>query len=347
MGYRILLIMPRFYGMELKTKAALESQGHVVVWIENKSLVFDYHGTNSKFKVPRRIYSWLFTPRVNFLKKQLKSIENLKFDILFAFNGFIICSFLFNLLKRYNPELRSVIFLWDSSRMFSWSRETKLFDRVVTFDQADAQSFGLEYCPNYYIKDKEELINRSGYDLFFAGKFSTERLNMLDKIIDQVSVCNCNLYLKMLIGYRKLLHCKVLYRFLKLTGLMTPWAKDYVANYEVVEGISKRDFFIREEIGFELLQSEMSLANVILDLSFKGQSGYSHRLIKALASGKKVITNNRNIIKEQFYNKDQVMIIDEDNPIIDYNWIKERRHFEINKYFEGLELSEWLRNFIK
>jgi hypothetical protein len=51
--------------------------------------------------------------------------------------------------------------------------------------------------------------------------------------------------------------------------------------------------------------------SVVIDIVQRGQSGLTMRAIEALAAGKKIITNNKNIINEPFYNNKNIMIIDD------------------------------------
>ena len=59
MALRILLITPQFYGIEKTIKSVLEASGYEVVWLENKILPLDYHGTKSKLTLLRKIYCFL------------------------------------------------------------------------------------------------------------------------------------------------------------------------------------------------------------------------------------------------------------------------------------------------
>jgi len=72
MPSRILLITPSFYGVEKRIKSVLEESGNEVIWFENKTLAFDYHGIESKLKLLRKLYFLFFFLIKNILKKSLK-----------------------------------------------------------------------------------------------------------------------------------------------------------------------------------------------------------------------------------------------------------------------------------
>lgn len=341
---RVLLITPKFYGIEKKIKYTLEESGYEVFWIENKTLLLDYHGTESKLKPLRRIYFALFSPQVKYLRKELKKTGDKKFDILFVINAHIVCRFLLKKLKGINPQLFSIIYFWDSFSKFNWTREIKLFDKVYTFDPVDSVKFKIDYKPNFYIRPFLKINHNQKYDLFFVGKFSQERLCVLDRIADQTENEGLNFFIKLWPAYKIYLHNRYVYKILSQLYLKGTWKEKYLLNFEAVEGILIREYLVTESMDYDEVQSNLLRSNVILDLPFKKQTGYTHRIIEALANGKKVLTTNSNIRKEIFYNPEQIHILDDQSPEFDSKWIKEIFEFPINSSFLNLELSNWLKS---
>lgn len=346
MSSRVLLITPDFYGIEKKIKSVLEESNYEVIWFENKTLPFDYHGTNAKLKFFRRIYFLLFFPHVRYIRKELGKIENIRFDIFFSINANIVCTYLLKKLKGKNPGIFSVLYLWDAFSMYSWTKELKHFNKVYTFDPVDSKKYRIDYKPNFYVKS---IINRNHeqeYDLFFVGKFNPYRLSMIDKIISQVERSRIEYFVKLWPANKIFLYKNLIYAFLKKVNLNSNWARNYLLNYEAIEGILKREYIVANSLSYEEVQHHLLCSNVILDLPFQGQTGYSHRLIEALANGKKIITTNSNIKKESFYNSEQIHILNKQNPEVDCNWIKKKSTFLVDSYFLDLELSAWLKSII-
>jgi hypothetical protein len=346
MPLRVLLITPVFYGIEKKIKSVLEESDYEVIWFENKTLPLDYHGTNSKFQFLRRIYFLLFFPHVRYIKKELKKIENIRFDILFSINAHIICPYLFRKLKSRNPALFSVLYLWDAFSMYTWKAEIKNFNKVYTFDPVDSEKYRIGYKPNFHIRNHITGTHNQEFDLFFAGKFNPCRFYVVDKIVSQTDEFLIRYFLKLWPTYKNYLHNHLIYILLRIINFNSKWTKNYLLNYEAVEGILKSKFIMANSLTYEEIQDNLLCSNVVLDLPFQGQSGYSHRLIEALANGKKIITTNSNIKKESFFNSDQIHIIDSGNPEVDCNWIKEKSTFPADSFFSELELSAWLKSMI-
>jgi hypothetical protein len=346
MTLRVLLLTPKFYDIERVIISVLEESGYEVVWLENRTLSFDYHGTRSKFKFLRRIYFLLCSPRERYLKKAFGRTGNLKFDLLFSINGHSVCPFLFKKLKQSNPALFSVLYLWDSFSMYNWLNEIPLFDKVFSFDHEDCIKYTIAYKPVFHIKSGHKTNIKADCDLFFVGKFSPERLSVLDKILKTTSESGLRYFVKLWPAYKILFHNYVVYSILKTLNFKSPVINNYLLNFEAVEGILRREYIIQERVDFSEVQYRLMESNVVLDLPYPEQSGYTQRLIEALANGKKVITTNARIKNESFYNPEQIHLINSKNPDINISWIKEKSEFPVNKFFSDLELSSWLKSML-
>jgi hypothetical protein len=343
---RLLLITPQFYGIEKKIKSVLEESGYEVTWIENKSFLFDYHGSNAKFKFWRKIYFFIAKPFTRYLRRELARVENHKFDILLSINAHCISRFLLKKLEKHNPELFSVLYLWDSFSMFDWKNEIKLFRKVVTFDHNDSKLYHLGYKPNFWIRSNASEISENEYDLFFTAKFSPARMAFIEKFLNQPDALQIRSFLRLWPAYKNSFHNSFLFRFFKILNFRNSWMDNFTINYEAFEGMLNKDYIIRESLDYEYVQELLSCSNVILDIPYHLQTGYSHRVIEALAWGKKVLTTNSDIKKESFYNPDQIHVIDSTNTVVDYNWIKLKSEFSVEKYIADLELSLWLKSLI-
>jgi hypothetical protein len=346
MSGRILLITPQFYGVEKKIKSVLEESGYEVIWIENKILPLDYNSPNSKLRFLRKILFFFTTPRTRYLKRELAKIENHRFDILLSINAHCISPVLFKQLNKHNPELFSVLYLWDSFSMYDWTKEIKLFKKVYTFDPEDSKLFKIGYKPNFWINNNTPPFSGPGYDLFFTGKFSPARMAFIDKVVNLPDFLNIRCFLKLWPAYKITFHNSFLYKLSKIFTFRNSWITTYIINYEAVDGILKKDYLINESLNYEYVSQLLSSSNVILDIPYPFQTGSSHRVIEALANGKKVITTNTDIKKESFYNPEQIHITDPINPEFDYSWVKAMREFDVPEYIAELELSVWLKSLI-
>lgn len=340
---RLLLISPVLYGIEKHINDALQKKGFEVTWIENKILPFDYQSPDAKLRSLRRTFYALTFKKEQHIKKQLSTIDNLNFDVLLSINCHVLCSCLIRKLRNRNKNIKTILYLWDSTNKFSCLKTTELFDRVYTFDHDDSKKHNWDYIPNFFIKNEDSQNKNHKYDLLFVGKFTEHRLKLLDEIIDKQLVSRpFKYYIKLLPAYKNSLHSYLLYLAIKRFREKNKWICDYTLNYEAITRKLNHEYLIYKPVSPETVVKKRAQSKVIIDLPFPDQSGYTHNAIAALALGKKLITTNNRIRNEEFYNPDQVKIIDQNNPEVDYSWIKEKGEFSIHPYFEKLEMSNWL-----
>jgi len=67
--------------------------------------------------------------------------------------------------------------------MYNWEKEISLFNRVYTFDSADADKYNYIYLPNFFIQNKPDYPHEIKYDLFFIGKFSPYRYKIIQRLM--------------------------------------------------------------------------------------------------------------------------------------------------------------------
>jgi hypothetical protein len=342
---RVLLTTPVLFEVEELIKESFINKGFEVIWFENKELKLDYHGTTSRCKFLRKIYFFLFFPRFRYIYKKLAEIHNLRFDIYFSINCHIVTPFLLRKLKKENPDLKTILFLWDSSRMYSWEKEIKLFKNAYTFDLSDSIRYGLKYKQNFFLK-QNEAVHGLIYDLFFVGKFTPLRFDVIESILRNIEGSSVRCYIKLVISYKNLLHNKIIYKLIRKSRLRNKWINDYLINYEAYEGLIYRDNIIHKPIDLHTVQTILNKSNVIVDIPFPEQNGFSHRLVQALALGKKVLTTSKNIRNESIYNPAQIRILDLDNPYCEKDWICEQNSFPISEKLQNCELSDWINSMI-
>lgn len=118
--------------------------------------------------------------------------------------------------------------------------------------------------------------------------------------------------------------------------------KNYNFNKERIDGID----LIDKAIDYNIILKETSSAKCIVELLKMGQEGYTLRTIESLFLSKKLITNNKNIIKEDFYNPNNIFILDNN-----YNNIKkflERPYKSIsNEIKEKYLTRSWVSRFFE
>jgi hypothetical protein len=172
-----------------------------------------------------------------------------------------------------------------------YRRIEKAFDLCYTFDEDDAARYQIPHIPGLYssldLKPQPLL-----YDLFFVGE-SKDRYPLLNEIYQKLN--------------RNQARCKF---HVFETTQRTKDAQDLQTTTEFIPYQSVLDL---------MLQS-----NAILDLVQPNQRGMTLRFFEALALNKKLVTNNRQIAGNKYYDPESMQIIQSSDDL-DLDFIRDQR----------------------
>ena len=330
--------MPNFFYLTEILIKELEEKGASIYYIENKNHNFDYAAPTSKFRLFRKIYHTIKNTKWNYLKKYINFEES--YDFFICINGFSFDKRIIEKLKIKNPQIKNILYLWDSTHMYNWIGIEKLFDSAFTFDPLDAQYLKIKYLPNFYPKEINKHTEKITNDLFFVGTQHDDRFTIISKITTSKSLQSVY-YIKLLVKYKNKLNNKLIYNL--LSNINNTFCNNYCLNYKLIKHIYKADFLIYEALSPNIILHEMQSSKCILDIQSPSQVGLPHQMILALAMNKKIITTNKWIVNYDFYNSKQITIIDRNNPIIDNSFLVDNfKKEEIHKSIENCRIDNWL-----
>lgn len=287
--------------------------------------------TKSKFL--NFIYTHHFGERINkIIKLPFKSVWNpLYFKNKFRKSD-KICFILFcppllnkeykivKYLRKKYKDCKIVIFMQDLvSKSFIKMETIENFnntvDLVLSFDHKDCETYGWKYYPLVYSPvevPNDENIKES--DLYFVGK-AKDRLDdiihIYKKCIDNGLVCDFH-----------------------ITGV--PKDKQLYAD--------KIDYC--NYVPYEENLKRIKKTHCMLEVMQGGGHGYTLRYCEAIALGKRLITNNQEVINAPFYNKNyistfsgaedfDVSFIKHSEGDIDYNYLKELSPIKMIEYIDN------------
>lgn len=162
-----------------------------------------------------------------------------------------------------------------------------VFDSVASFDENDVKKYNLLHLSNYiYLPKKETACPTTLKHNVFMVISKDERLPVLNTIANKLDTINID------------------YKFIVKTSKRPD-------NLNLKIETSKTEIRINELIKY-LDESE-----IFLDIVRKGHNGLSFRIFESLAYQKKLITTNQSIKNYDFYDPNNILIIDEDNVSID------------------------------
>lgn len=224
-------------------------------------------------------------------------------------------------LRRSHEGIKLISYHWDSITRYPHLLALQsAFDKVYTFDRADADKFKkFEFQPLFYrpeIETKENIENKILWDISFIGWLHHKRLSQIKKI--NLSIKN--------IGLRSY--------FYLYTGLFTSLSFKLSG-----EGSYISSKMMKYEDYVYVLKS----SKIILDLPHPDQTGLTMRSIEAIGAGKKLITTALDIVNYDFYNPENILIIDQNHMNIDNKFITEEYKPVNRGILEKYSISSWVK----
>lgn len=291
----VLMICASFFGYDKRICRALQDEGYEVDLVDEKP--------NSSFvaKACIRYNVRLYRPAIRkYYEEIIGRNRQKKYDYILVVKGEAVNEEIIGLLRQAYPDAGFVLYLWDSvANIPDCEKRMKLYDRVLTFDPADAEKYGI---PHVAIPYGEEHINcqRVGhfeYDVAFVGTAHSVRPRVVKQIQQQCleNGRKCFVYF-----YSP--HILV-YLLNKLTNRDYRWIK-------------------KNEVHFQALPPEevcrvYNVSKCVLDIEHPKQQGATTRPVEMLPMQKKIITTNSHVRDFPFFNTNNYHIIDRNDPRID------------------------------
>ena len=315
---KITLISFDNWGFNQHIAKALEHNNHKVNHIDFSKF---------KYKYPtflHRLYN--FYLKILF-KKNLKTkfygnciIDELKKnnepqDLILTIKGDFIAPEFAIQIKNYTKK--SVAFFNDNTkRCPKIIRVLPCFDEVFSFEKEDCKKYNLKFKTNF-IYNYEENVNfekKSDFEVFNISSYG-KRSDLIIKIAEKLSLLE--------IPYK-------FYIFDK---------KKKIINNSLINSI-------QETIPLSVVNKYIEKSNVLLDIHRENQNGLSFRVFESMGLHKKLITTNSDIKNYDFYNENNILIIDSKNPEIPLEFIK-KPYIEIpENILNNYKISGWFTKLI-
>lgn len=197
---------------------------------------------------------------------------------------------------------RYIAYLYDSMARYPVGHLLDgIFDTVFSFDDADVEKYHFKKITNYIYLDKQPLkpVSSNKYKLFYIASYDN-RIHFLREIAKRLDILKVN-YLFIIIKNKSF--NEKLFPFLKEKG-----------NDNI---IFRKKRVKQQDIGIYYDQTQ-----AVLDLVRDNQSGLSFRIFEAMAYQKKIITSNAAIVHYDFYNPNNILVVDEENLNFDIDFFE-------------------------
>jgi len=219
----------------------------------------------------------------NYYMSQFQGVKERDFDFFFQIRGENIPVEIYRTFSGRNTVL--ITYQWDSIANYDYTPLLPFFSKTYSFDRGDCENYGgLTYLPMFH-EMEAGTGGRNRYKIFMVGGFAYWRYIVAREI---QMICNRNLvpyYIKLKLPATTLIRAVANGKFLD-------------PKIITLKKCSKEKYF-------DFLHS----SEIVLDIPSPSQQGLTIRSIEAITAGKKLITSNANIAKEDFYSKEQVLIL--------------------------------------
>ena len=222
-------------------------------------------------------------------------------------------------IKKYTDKY--IAYLYDSvSRCPVEHLLEGIFDEIYSFDKDDIQNYGFKPTTNYNYIEKIQKSAPSDIknDVLYIASFDKRISNLfaLQTYFDQL---------------------KKSYKFIIIGKKTTLYKWKHIFSSQLKKFDLRRNRVNQNEMHTYYKQTQ-----VVIDLVRTNQTGLSFRIFEAMAFEKKVITTNRNVVTYDFYNPNNIRVIDEHNLTIEARFFETSYQSLPDEIYSYYTLSAWV-----
>lgn len=255
--------------------------------------------------------------RQNFIIDSLKKIG--KQDQILVINPESIEEHVHEVIRKYAD--RNIAYLYDSMSRNPAQHILHFFDTVFSFDDEDVKEHGFKKITNYnYLKYCPKEEQNPHLDLFYITSYDTQRLQKLNLLINKINDLNINF--KTIVAGKKSWKNKI-------TQIVD------LKNINIIK-------FRTKNIPQQSLPKLYKNTKVILDLQRDNQMGLSFRIFEAMALEKKFITDNQTIKNYDFYNPENILILNDDFSNIEKSFFETEYQKLPDEVYHKYTLDNWV-----
>lgn len=266
-----------------------------------------------------------------YYRKILHHILKIRYDYLVVLRGEVVPVFFLQAFRKMNPHAHLVYYTWDSFKNNKHSLNIlKYFDARYTFDPDDARTHNITFRPLFFMDEYARLnqppLNGHLYDLLFLGTAHSDRYSISTKLMEWCQTKELRTYAYYYCQSRSVYFYKKLF---------DPLFKNFDYRSLSFQPLSRAS----------VLQLYKQ-SSVILDINHPGQSGLTIRTFEALGAGKKIITTNTEIKNYSFYDENNILVIDRNDPKLRLEFFKSPfRPLDRNVLYT-MSLSGWINEIL-
>ena len=311
---KITLISLDNWGFNQHIANALTVKGHVVHHINFNSFIYKY--PNLLYKIYNFFLKIIFRKNLKHIyygKEILNRLESFgKQDIILTLKGDFIASDSIRNFKKHTD--RSIAFFNDNVRRYpNIANVIPLFDEVYSFEKEDCEKYNLKFITNFIYKEEKLERNDFDYDVFNISS----KDKRTPKIIEIA---------------QKLKEVGITYKII----ILDKKNKLQSNNVDV----------IHKAISLNAVNDYITKSKILIDFHREKQNGLTFRVFESLGTHKKLITTNPDIKNYDFYNPNNIYVIDNNDFLIDKFFFETPYTSIPNDIYEKYTLNGWINKVL-
>lgn len=257
----------------------------------------------------------------------LKRFDRAIYDYVLVINGQTMSIEMLKFLRASYSSAKFIFYIWDSFDNKPYAvKSLDYYDKCLSFDPVSCKIHGLSlrplfFGPEFDIEHKEE----NTLDISFIGTAHSDRPAVLHKIDE-----NLDKDIK-----------KFWYLYVKA---------DWVLKYQKITnpGFNGPDksLFGSKPIPRNTLREIFLASASIVDIEHDKQTGLTIRTFEAIGSRRKLITTNQDVENYDFYDPNNIIIIDRKNPKIDSSFFRSKSTLLDNSIRYKYSIDGWIDDII-
>jgi hypothetical protein len=321
---RILLFAPNAFGYEHEIKSKMEAMGASVDYFDERPS--NTFLTKALIRINRALLNRKIAQYYNGISRQVRRND---YDCIIFISSESVSRPILTRLKAEHPRASVILYLWDSVR----NKKNVLpilndFDRVLSFDRDDAKKYGFVFRPLFYIDDYRQMTGSANprYDALFVGTVHSDRYIFVKKVQQQLHLLGKTLYAYFF--FRSV----VLYYKKRL--LDSTYRKTRISDFRVTA------------IDKSTLLQLVADSTCLVDAQHPNQTGLTMRTIESLGAHRKLITTNAAIKGYDFYNPNNILVVDRANPAVSAEFFATPYQKPPKEVYDRYSIGSWVSEVV-
>ena len=313
---RIILVSLDNWGFNNYIATALKESGHNVQHLNFDE--YEYKYQNFLYRIYNFFLKTFFKRNLKTIHYGKKIIENINKlneiqDVILVIKGDFIDPKSILELKKYSKK--TIAYFNDNiQRCPKIKRVLPFFDEVYSFEKEDCEKYNLKFATNWIYNYPSLKPNKNYKYKVFNIISKDKRLKILSKIANNLQAKD--------ISHKIIVH-----------------------NKKQIKSTSSIEF-ITKYIPLSEINEYTNNSQVLLDINRKGQTGLTFRVFESIGLHKKLITTNADIVNYDFYNPNNILVINEKNPEIPVTFFDKEYEEIPEEIFKKYTTKGWIEHVV-